>query len=306
MVITRDFYTSLPFPFQWAAGFCYHGPNAPEEPHSHPGFQITLVTEGRFGIDFPPADRQILGPGECIVLSPELPHFWHSLEPKITRVLTHYCDTCLPEHFGRVRDFLGPGLRGHYWRARLPAAETKQLAVRLTQAGRNTGPAGAGLRYAYCLELFLKCAERVMSAYAAPEQVLPAPLIRAVLRIEKDFAGLLTLEALATEADLSISRFSALFQAHLGLAPMHYLRRHRLGRAGSLLRHTDWPVERIATQTGFNSLHYFSRAFKAEFGRSPRSYREQAHSGEVFLPKSPPGPPQKTPGRLRRLERSEG
>jgi AraC-like DNA-binding protein len=175
-----------------------------------------------------------------------------------------------------VADFLSPGVRNQYWRASLPTTETRLLKTRLISVGNDIGPANTGLRYAYCLEFFMKCLEQIMAAYSPSEQILSAPLVRVILRIEKDFPSLLTLENLASEAGLSISRFSALFKAKMAIAPMHYLRRHLLGRAGSLLRHTDWQVEEIATCTGFNSLHYFSRAFKAEFGRSPRAYREQS------------------------------
>ncbi|MDT4892479.1 MAG: hypothetical protein QOE97_1514 [Pseudonocardiales bacterium] len=58
-------------------------------------------------------------------------------------------------------------------------------------------------------------------------------------------------------------------------SPAARIRRRRLERAAELLsaRSPQPAVERVAQECGFASAEYFSRAFRREFGISPRAYR---------------------------------
>ncbi len=44
-------------------------------------------------------------------------------------------------------------------------------------------------------------------------------------------------------------------------------------RAARLLAQSDLPVEDIAYQVGYGSAQSFSRAFRRQYGLSPREYR---------------------------------
>lgn len=65
-------------------------------------------------------------------------------------------------------------------------------------------------------------------------------------------------------------------------SPASRIRRRRLERAAEILAARSGPghVERIARECGFTSAEYFSRAFRREFGLSPRAYRS-AHREPV-------------------------
>ena len=54
-----------------------------------------------------------------------------------------------------------------------------------------------------------------------------------------------------------------------------YLNILRLYAAQNLLTETDDSVTQIAYQTGFQSQQTFNRAFRKEFGTTPRNYRRQ-------------------------------
>lgn len=58
-----------------------------------------------------------------------------------------------------------------------------------------------------------------------------------------------------------------------GLSPGKYLLRFRLNKALSLLRSTDYSIGKIAEKTGFASHNNFARAFRREFGHSPKQER---------------------------------
>jgi AraC-like DNA-binding protein len=76
-------------------------------------------------------------------------------------------------------------------------------------------------------------------------------------------------------AQLNIS-LRQLYRAFSGTeSPAARIRRRRLEHAAELLARRAAPsqVERIAQECGFVSAEYFSRAFRREFGLSPRAYR---------------------------------
>jgi len=62
------------------------------------------------------------------------------------------------------------------------------------------------------------------------------------------------------------------FQKHLGISFHRYLTQRRLMIANNLL-HTDLPLEEICRQVGYSDYPTFYRAFKKEYGVSPRQMK---------------------------------
>jgi DNA-binding response OmpR family regulator len=59
-----------------------------------------------------------------------------------------------------------------------------------------------------------------------------------------------------------------------GYAPNEYLRIVRVKKAAELLMTTDLNVSEVSYQVGINDPLYFSKKFKAQFGKSPSDYRK--------------------------------
>ena len=59
-----------------------------------------------------------------------------------------------------------------------------------------------------------------------------------------------------------------------GLTPSEFIRSIRLGEAKKLLESKQYNVSEVAYQVGFNTLSYFSRSFKLEFGILPSEFME--------------------------------
>ncbi len=100
-------------------------------------------------------------------------------------------------------------------------------------------------------------------------------LSRAVATVLGNPSGIYSLESLADIAGMSRSSFAEHFGQVVGLGPIAFLKGMRLSQASRLLLESDLPVKRIAAKVGYRSRSSFSRAFKAEFGLDPASYREQ-------------------------------
>ena len=83
-----------------------------------------------------------------------------------------------------------------------------------------------------------------------------------------------TVAELAGELGFSESRLRVLFKQTAGIPLGAYIKNYRLNRAMALLRTSALPIATIAEEAGFGSPQAFSRIFKKETGRTPRSYRQ--------------------------------
>lgn len=94
-----------------------------------------------------------------------------------------------------------------------------------------------------------------------------------VRMIEGHSAAELTIENLAREARLSPYHFLRTFQLLTGVTPHQYLLRERLRNAATRLAAPRAArILDIALDCGFADVSNFNRAFRAEFGVSPRVY----------------------------------
>lgn len=83
------------------------------------------------------------------------------------------------------------------------------------------------------------------------------------------------MESLVQELSVSYSTFRKRFKEQTGVSPNQYLLNLRLNKAKELLLSTHLSVYEIAGQTGFDSIHYFSKHFKQKHKLSPVAYRKR-------------------------------
>lgn len=100
-----------------------------------------------------------------------------------------------------------------------------------------------------------------------------ARVTRAVRLIEENHGQELTVVQLASAAQLSPYHFLRTFEGLTGVTPHQYARRMRLRRAATRLATGKEKVLDIALDCGFGDVSNFNRAFRTEFGVSPRKYR---------------------------------
>jgi two-component system response regulator YesN len=85
----------------------------------------------------------------------------------------------------------------------------------------------------------------------------------------------LSLNEVASQANLSASHFSVVFSQETGQTFKEYLTEIRINKAKELLRMTALRSADIAYQVGYNDPHYFSSVFKKNTGLSPIEFRSQ-------------------------------
>ncbi len=84
----------------------------------------------------------------------------------------------------------------------------------------------------------------------------------------------LSLEAVAAEFGFSKYHFARLFKDSIQMTFNQYLSALRMEQAEQLLEHSSWlTVQEIGNRCGYNSYAAFVKAFKKQYGCTPREYK---------------------------------
>ena len=86
------------------------------------------------------------------------------------------------------------------------------------------------------------------------------------------------LQSLAELACMSRARFTEQFRNVVGVPPIEYLTRWRIGLACNLLR-KGLPVKVVSAQAGYTSAAAFTRAFSEHLGMPPREWLREKKGG---------------------------
>lgn len=100
----------------------------------------------------------------------------------------------------------------------------------------------------------------------------PELLDRIMAYVEKNYPEPITISQLASRFFVSSSTVSHLFQRKLGVSFYRYVTQRRLIAAKTLIE-KGLLLEEVALRTGFQDYSGFYRAFRQEYGISPRQYR---------------------------------
>ena len=98
-------------------------------------------------------------------------------------------------------------------------------------------------------------------------------VVRGLRFIDNNLAEPVREGHIAAHCNLSVRQLNRLFHRDLGKSPMAVLREARLALARRLLVQTQSKITQIALSAGFPSVSYFSHAYRAHYGHSPREER---------------------------------
>lgn len=110
-------------------------------------------------------------------------------------------------------------------------------------------------------------------------------VLAAIAEMERALDEPVEIRALARRLGVSPDRLERAFQRETGQPPAAYLRKLRLRHAADLLAHSATQIDAVAMSCGFLNASSFARAFRAEFGCTPRQMR--ARRGETHQSAGP-------------------
>lgn len=101
-----------------------------------------------------------------------------------------------------------------------------------------------------------------------------SPIQKAIILIEGNLSGDLSLTRLARELNVNSSYLSALFKKETGSTVTDYIVNRRISHAKHLLGSSRLQVQTVGQLCGFEDVHYFSKVFKRLTGTTPKQYRQ--------------------------------
>lgn len=101
----------------------------------------------------------------------------------------------------------------------------------------------------------------------------PELLDRVAAYIEKHYTTHITIDDLARQFYVSNSSISHLFKQKMGVSVYRYITQRRLISAKNLIGQ-KLPLEEVSRRVGFSDYSTFYRAFKQEYGISPRQFAQ--------------------------------
>lgn len=99
------------------------------------------------------------------------------------------------------------------------------------------------------------------------------PIERTIRWMRGNLRAKADLSQLAKRANFSVPHYSSRFKTKTGFSPVDYFLRMKIQHACRLLDVTQYSIERIATEVGYEDPFYFSRLFRRIMNKSPREYR---------------------------------
>jgi AraC family transcriptional regulator len=256
---------------------CVRGPHDRPFEEQHEQVTIAIVTAGTFQYrgSGPASGRELMTPGSVLLGNPGQSYeCGHEHATGDRCVAFHYT----PAYMESVAT--GPSRRrsdSTFRLLRLPPV--RQLSPVIAQAQA----AAAGVPGASWEELAARLAAQAMQVdegIAPPRPPVSAAAIARVTEtvrlIDQCSERELTLADLAHAANLSPFYFLRTFEELTGVTPHQYLARMRLQKVAKRLLLEPTKILDVALDSGFGDVSNFNRAFRAEFGMTPRDYRRLA------------------------------
>jgi AraC-like DNA-binding protein len=259
------------FPFRW---------------HYHPEYELTLILDshGQRLVGDGIADY---GPGDLVLLGPNLPHSWRSHPFPGAGKRSH---RAVVVHFRR--DFVGPQffqLSDMERVAGLLRRAKYGLGFGDSRTGRDAARKVAELpsltaarRLVSLLSILVDLAEESKPQRLSANWVRPIGDLQEQKRIERvcqylaeHFEEKINFAELSDEMQMGQTSLCRFFKRTTGRTMTTYANELRLGAASELLRGSEQTILDIAMKVGFENYSNFCRQFRKMKGCNPRTYRRE-------------------------------
>lgn len=105
-----------------------------------------------------------------------------------------------------------------------------------------------------------------------------ARMIEVEQKLLADLSIAPSLEQLARDAAISVTKLKALFRQVYGMPPFVYFQQHRMLKAKEMLLATDRPVQDIGSEMGYQNMSNFILAFRKVFHINPGELRNRVQA----------------------------
>jgi AraC family transcriptional regulator len=255
----------------WTAAdvLCTSGPGDRPFEERHTNYSIAVVVAGTFQY------RSQLGRGVMTPGSLLLGNRGHHFECGHEHAEGDRCVAFwfAPEYFERLAADAGCRSRLDFDVPRVPPV--RPLAPLVARAAAGLVEPDRAPWEELAIDLVAQAVRAAAGARAEPSRHpvdAEARVTRIVRVIDREPSAPLTLGRLAHGARLSPYHFLRTFERVTGVTPHQYILRARLRAAALRLASGRDKIVDVALDCGFGDVSNFNRAFRAEFGSTPRAY----------------------------------
>lgn len=137
-------------------------------------------------------------------------------------------------------------------------------------------PGARRLAEHYFNDIWYECRRTGRPAGVIDADKISDPIIaRSMVYISGNSAKPIHVSELAAMSGMSHVNFTNRFRAAVGVPPIDYIKRVRLGKACAMLSEGSLSVAEIAYACGFENQFYFSRCFSKAFGLPPSEWKSK-------------------------------
>ena len=258
----------------------------PVQPHSHSCYEIYFFLEGKVRMQAGDEGTELLS-GDFLVIPPDTVHFprFGGWEKPYRRVILWVSQSFWEELqeksscFGGLKERAGKGL----FRFSCDPLEAGRVQNRLFELIEevHSGHYGTEVEQRLLLERLLLYLNRLLYEREHPEENGEQSVFEKICGyVETHLDGELTLDRIAGEFYLSKYHIAHLFKENGGLSLHQYILKKRLEACRFLLA-GETPISQVYVLCGFRDYSSFFRAFRKEYGMSPKEYRRQI-KGEQY------------------------
>ena len=244
-------------------------------PDMHDFWEIVYVRCGTFSV-LVDGVRFDVPEGEALIYPPLSLHIGTMPQSPIVEIISFESDSeILPKIAGKIIKLTDE--------ERALITDSVELGIRmrraiLTSRAKDMIPSGASRAK---LQVLKKKIELLLTSVYAGLADEPASEHRGYKReysdaltkfLRMNINKSLTLEDMAKELSISVSRLKAISGEILGAPPIDYFITLKLEAAAKLIRDGELNFTEISEKLGFSSVHYFSKLFKRRVGMTPTEY----------------------------------
>lgn len=260
-------------PFKFISVVDYPPDSGEKTHHKHDFFQIIASLSGEFELWDKHGGGVVVRPGCFLIIPPEWPHAWR-IENGCKAFQVSFFPFLAEEH-GEL--FLLFGDIKSEWRMfDLGIDILNDFFKKIESEFDSKKPAGSALIHSYLIELFAfvlrkYCDEEV--GINGTRNIDMAALKKTLNYMRDNYRRRITVKELAANSYLGESRFFQIFKKYTGSSPLNYLNKLRMEKAKALVIFSHMSISQIADYLGYESVHYFSRAYKKYYDTPPSEDR---------------------------------
>jgi AraC-like DNA-binding protein len=255
--------------------------------HYHPELELHYVVRGE-GVRFIGDNVANFSAGEILLLGENLPHTWRCNEEyfsersdlQVEAVLIQFLPDCLGRDFLNLEE-VNP-IRSLLERARQGIriyGETNQQLAALMREAVSVSPFQRLIKLLSILDVIAQSTEietiTSAKAFYQSNEMETVRLNKICSYTLANYASRITLEEIASVANLSVTSFCRYFKLMTHKTYHDFLTEIRISHASRALIDNHLSTEEICFESGFNNLSNFYRNFKRIKGVTPLDYKNR-------------------------------